>query len=156
MLNFEYTKPGNNFDSSKIRGVAAKLFTVKDGQFCQGLTTAAGGKLYNVIVDDSDTGKILLDRGRLTRRTTFIPLDKINPRVLQERTISAAMRVSGKDNVWWAKDLVEYDSRLDAAMNFLLDSTLICRDLEPRARCVLAADPQAGKSAATPSENLLE
>ena len=37
--------------SLKVRGVAAKLFSVRDQMFCQGLTAAGGGKLYNVVID---------------------------------------------------------------------------------------------------------
>lgn len=129
-LNFQYTDPEKNFDRSKVRGVAAKLFSVKDQEFCQGLTIAAGGKLYNIVVDNEKVGKALLDRGRLQKSHTFIPLNKIAPTILQQRKIVAAKRVGGKDNVWWAKDLIEYQNDLDGAINHLFGSVLICRDLE--------------------------
>ncbi len=41
---------------------------------------AAGGKLYNVIVDTEQTGKLLLKGGRLRQRVTIIPLNKIDAR----------------------------------------------------------------------------
>ena len=34
--------------------MAAKLFTVREGMFCQALNTAAGGKLYNVVIDTEE------------------------------------------------------------------------------------------------------
>ena len=44
-LNFQYTDPERNFDRSKVVGVAARLFTVKDPRFCVALDTIAGGKV---------------------------------------------------------------------------------------------------------------
>jgi structural maintenance of chromosome 2 len=41
------------------------------------LEVAAGGKLYQVVVDSHVTGKALLQRGRLQSRTTFVPLDQV-------------------------------------------------------------------------------
>jgi hypothetical protein len=43
----------------KVRGVAAKLFTVRDGMFCQALNTAAGGKLYNVVIDTEEVSNVI-------------------------------------------------------------------------------------------------
>jgi hypothetical protein len=44
-LDFQYADPEPNFDRSKVLGVAAKLFTVKDHSFCVALDTVAGGKV---------------------------------------------------------------------------------------------------------------
>lgn len=42
------------------------------------LEICAGGKLYNVVVEDDKVGKQLLENGRLKKRVTIIPLNKIN------------------------------------------------------------------------------
>lgn len=42
------------------------------------LEICAGGKLYNVVVDDERVGSQLLEKGRLRKRVTIIPLNKIN------------------------------------------------------------------------------
>ena len=42
------------------------------------LEIAAGGKLYNVVVQDERVGKDLLQNGKLKKRVTIIPLNKIN------------------------------------------------------------------------------
>ena len=42
------------------------------------LEVAAGGKLYNVVVENEIVGKDLLQNGRLKKRVTIIPLNKIN------------------------------------------------------------------------------
>jgi len=54
--------------------------------------TAAGGRLLNVIVDDEQVGKALLEKGQLGRRWTMIPLSQIStaasiPSVLQKRAV---------------------------------------------------------------------
>jgi structural maintenance of chromosome 2 len=42
------------------------------------LEICAGGKLYNVVVEDEKVGSALLDKGKLRRRVTLIPLNKIS------------------------------------------------------------------------------
>jgi structural maintenance of chromosome 2 len=41
-LDFQYRDPEPNFDRSEVRGVAAKLFTVKDSKFIKALETVGG------------------------------------------------------------------------------------------------------------------
>jgi len=129
-LAFQYSDPYPNFDRRQVHGVAAKLFTVVDQNFCQALTTAAGGKLYNVVLETEEIGKSLLKNGRLQKSTTFIPLNKIKPYLLNQRVIAAAKRIGGKDNVWWAAELVRCDRHFEPAVNFLFGPSLICRDLD--------------------------
>jgi len=129
-LNFQYKDPERNFDRRKVKGVAAKLFRVKDERFCTGLETAAGGKLYNVVVDTEQVGKLILERGQLVRRATLIPLNKVQAYRLDQRTLEAARKVGGKDNVWAAMDLVEYDQVVEPAICHLFGNALICRDLD--------------------------
>lgn len=38
---------------------------------------AAGGKLYQVVVNSEETAKALLDHGQLRNRVTIIPLNKV-------------------------------------------------------------------------------
>ena len=42
------------------------------------LEISAGGRLYNVVVQDEKIGKELLQNGKLKKRVTIIPLNKIN------------------------------------------------------------------------------
>jgi structural maintenance of chromosome 2 len=46
---------------------------------------AAGGKLYNIVVDSESTGKMLLQNGELRRRVTIIPLNKIQANLVPQR-----------------------------------------------------------------------
>ena len=69
------------------------MFSVRDERFCQAVETAAGGKLYNVVIDTEQVGKELLKGGNLQRRCTFIPLNKISARLMDQNTIRAAKQV---------------------------------------------------------------
>lgn len=59
--------------------------------FC--LQVAAGGKLFNIVVDTENTGKQLLQNGELRRRVTIIPLNKIQGHSVSSRVQNAAVRL---------------------------------------------------------------
>lgn len=42
------------------------------------LEICAGGKLYNIVVADDQTGSNLIEKGRLTKRITAIPMNRIS------------------------------------------------------------------------------
>ncbi len=79
-LGFKYSDPVRGFDRSKVKGLVAKLIEVKDSKHATALEVVAGGKLFQVVVDEAITGKALLERGNLQKHVTIIPLDKINTR----------------------------------------------------------------------------
>ena len=54
---------------------------------------AAGGKLYNVVVDSEQTGKLLLEKGGLRRRITIIPLNKIEGSSIPQRVQETASKL---------------------------------------------------------------
>lgn len=67
-----------------------------DRTFCYFIISfqvAAGGKLFNVVVDTENTGKQLLQNGGLRRRVTIIPLNKIQSHPVPPRVQSAAARL---------------------------------------------------------------
>ena len=47
-------------------------------------------QLYNVIVDTEVTGKKILQKGELKRRYTFIPLNKISARSIDNQIVRRA------------------------------------------------------------------
>lgn len=79
-LNFDYSDPTPNFDRRKVRGLAASLITLEEKHYDKStaLETAAGGKLYQVVVEDEKVGKDLLTNGKLKKKVTLIPLTKIS------------------------------------------------------------------------------
>lgn len=78
--DFTYSDPVPNFDRSKVKGLVANLIDLDAGNFksSTALEICAGGKLYNVVVEDEKVGSQLLERGKLRKRVTIIPLNKIN------------------------------------------------------------------------------
>ena len=75
-MDFQYRDPERGFDRSAVKGVVAKLVRVKDSADATALEVAAGGKLYQVIVDTEATAKALLSKGQLRNRVTIVPLNK--------------------------------------------------------------------------------
>ena len=79
-LDFNYSSPYPNFDRSKVKGPVASLISLDPNDYDKStaLEITAGGKLYNVVVQDEKVGKDLLQNGKLKKRVTIIPLNKIN------------------------------------------------------------------------------
>ncbi|XP_057988646.1 structural maintenance of chromosomes protein 2-1 isoform X2 [Hevea brasiliensis] len=129
-VQFTYRDPVKNFDRSKVKGVVAKLIKVKDSSTMTGLEVTAGGKLFNVVVDTENTGKLLLQKGDLRRRVTIIPLNKIQSHTVPQRVQQAAIRLVGKGNAELALSLVGYDEDLSSAMEYVFGSTFVCKTID--------------------------
>ncbi|XP_033509727.1 structural maintenance of chromosomes protein 2-1-like isoform X2 [Nicotiana tomentosiformis] len=108
-IDFTYSDPVKNFNRSKV---------------------AAGGKLFNIVVDTEDTGKQLLQKGGLRKRVTIIPLNKIQTHPVQPRYQNAATRLVGKGNAEVAISLVGYDEELKTAMEYVFGSTFVCKTID--------------------------
>lgn len=76
---FEYSDPSPGFDRSSVKGIVAELIDLEEESMdCSvALEVCAGSKLYNVVVDTETIGSQLLEKGKLKRRVTIIPLNKI-------------------------------------------------------------------------------
>ena len=79
-LDFSYSDPYPNFDRSKVKGLVANLINLEKNMYhnSTALEICAGGRLFNVVVEDEKVGSALLDKGKLRKRVTIIPLNKIN------------------------------------------------------------------------------
>ncbi|CAA7392949.1 unnamed protein product [Spirodela intermedia] len=129
-VEFTYRDPVKNFDRSKVKGVVAKLIKVKDSSTMIALEVAAGGKLFNVVVDTENTGKQLLQNGDLRRRVTIIPLNKIQSHIIPHRVQQAADRLVGDGNAMVAISLVGYDEEIKSAMAYVFGSSFVCRSTD--------------------------
>lgn len=78
-IDFNYSDPAQGFDRSRVKGLVAQLFALDKSHTRAGtaLEICAGGRLYNVVVDTAETGTQLLQNGKLRKRVTIIPLNKI-------------------------------------------------------------------------------
>ncbi|KAK6353242.1 Structural maintenance of chromosomes protein 2 [Orbilia brochopaga] len=134
-IEFTYSDPVANFDRSKVKGLVAQLFSLSQDKYEAGtaLEICAGGRLYNVVVDSEVTGAQLLEKGRLRKRVTIIPLNKINAmRAAHEKVESAHKLAPGK--VHLALSLIGYSEEVSRAMEYVFGSTLVCANAETAQR----------------------
>lgn len=130
LLNFDYSSPSRDFDRKKVKGLLIRLVSVKDPKQATALEIAAGGKLYNVVVDSEQTGKDLLAKGNLKKRVTIIPLNKIARTTIAADVIAKAEALVGKENVNTAISLVGFEDDVHAAMQYVFGGTFICKDMK--------------------------
>lgn len=140
-LNFDYTSPSPNFDRRKVRGLAASLIGLEEKHYDKStaLEIAAGGKLYQVVVEDEKVGSDLLKHGQLKKRVTLIPLNKISTHRLSTRQLDAAQRLApGK--VHQALSLVSYKDEVANAIAYVFSDNLICADAESAKQVTFSRD----------------
>ncbi|OLY82735.1 Structural maintenance of chromosomes protein 2 [Smittium mucronatum] len=126
-LNLVFDDPEPNFDRHKVKGAVAQLVRLDKSSLyaAQALEVCAGGRLYNVVVDNDSTGAKLLEKGRLRKRVTIIPLNKISGYKPSINSIKAAKDLApGKVDL--ALTFVGYDKEVESAMVYVFGSTLIC------------------------------
>lgn len=134
-IDFNYADPAPNFDRSKVKGLVAQLFTLDKDNVEAGtaLEICAGGRLYNVVVDSEVTGTQLLQKGKLRKRVTIIPLNKIAAFKASAQAIATAQSLApGKVDL--ALSLVGYDEEVAAAMEYVFGNTLVCADADTAKR----------------------
>ena len=76
---------------------------------------AAGLRLSNVVVDNTNVAKDFFSSGSLRQRVTFMPLNQISYKRLERSKINHIMQVTS-NKARLALDLIEYDPRVEAAM----------------------------------------
>lgn len=134
-IDFNYADPHPNFDRSKVKGLVAQLFILDKEKVsaATALEICAGGRLYNVVVDAAETGTQLLQKGKLRKRVTIIPLNKIASFRASVEKIGAAQSIApGKVDL--ALSLIGYDEEITAAMNYVFGNTLVCHDADTAKR----------------------
>ncbi|KAL6776822.1 SMC2 [Auxenochlorella protothecoides x Auxenochlorella symbiontica] len=141
-VDFRYTPPDPRFDAARVRGVVAGLVRVSDPGDATALEVAAGGKLYQVVVDGEATAKALLARGQLRQRVTIIPLDRVAGRALPEAVVEAARREVGAAAAP-ALELVGYDADLSAAMRYVFGNAFVCKDVGAAKKLAFGRDTRA-------------
>ncbi|KAI0171884.1 hypothetical protein GGR52DRAFT_446004 [Hypoxylon sp. FL1284] len=134
-IDFNYANPTPNFDRSKVKGLVAQLFTLDKEHTRAGtaLEICAGGRLYQVVVDTQVTATQLLQGGKLRKRVTIIPLNKILVFKASAQAIATAQKIApGKVDL--ALSLIGYDDEVSAAMESIFANTLVCEDSETAKR----------------------
>uniref|UniRef100_A0A1I8IKR6 Structural maintenance of chromosomes protein n=1 Tax=Macrostomum lignano TaxID=282301 RepID=A0A1I8IKR6_9PLAT len=129
-LGFDYTDPEPRFDRRRVLGPVCQLLEAVDEKFAVALEVTAGAKLFNVVVDTEATAKLLLQRGQLRQKTTFIPLNKISARCLPKHQADLAVQVAGQGRAYPALDLVRRDKSVEAAAQFVFGASFVVQDDE--------------------------
>ncbi len=126
-LAFNYTDPVRGFDRSKVKGLVAKLIQVKKEDYATALEVVAGGKLYQVVVDEAIVGKAIIERGNLARRVTIIPLDKIKSRNITNSAVERSNEIANSMNATAtpAIELIGFDEEVRAAMEHVFGSAIV-------------------------------
>lgn len=127
-LAFEYKDPEPRFNRSRVLGLVANLFAMKDASVSTALEVVAGGKLTQVVVDNEQTGKLLLQNGQLKRRVTILPLNKLSARVIAEDKIARARQIaqSMRGTAELALDLVRFEPSVRKAMEYVFGGAIVC------------------------------
>lgn len=128
-LSFEYTNPEKGFNREvRVKGFIANLFSLKDSQYAVGLEVIAGGKLREVVVDNEQTGKLLLEKGNLKKRVTILPLNKLSSSVVSADKIQKAkdIAVSMKGSAFSPLELISFSPEMRKAMDYAFGNSILC------------------------------
>lgn len=129
-FDFHYSDPTQNWDKKRVKGLVANLIRVKDQKYSRALSSMIVGSWKNVVTDNDETGKLLLEQGKLANRVTIIPLNKISNQTIDRQIVNIAQKLVGKENAIPALDLIEYDKEVEPAMKYLFGNAFICKDME--------------------------
>ncbi|KAL4152597.1 hypothetical protein PRNP1_009525 [Phytophthora ramorum] len=131
-LDFKYTDPYRNFQRDSVKGVLANLLETKEEWSALALEIAAGGKLYQIVVDNEKTAKDILKFGRLMNRVTIVPLNRISRKTVDHRKMDKARQVARQQGgkVWEAMELIHFKPDLLPAMEYAFGSSIICETSE--------------------------
>jgi chromosome segregation protein len=114
-------------DDKAVHGVVAQLIQVS-AQLETAIDMALGGALQDIVTDNDETAKRIIDHLRQNKlgRATFLPISAMRPRTLsaQEHKLLAMPGCLGV-----ACELITYDPAYRGIMENLLGRTVIARDL---------------------------
>ena len=117
-------------DRGMLRGVlgtVAELAEV-DKKYEDALTVAAGMRMQSVVVEDDEAAAQCIGYLKKTKigRATFLPLNKMRK---GRPGGKALMAVRNDDAVGFARDLVKYDDRYEAAFWYAFGDTVVVKNL---------------------------
>lgn len=127
-LAFEYNDPEKGFNRNRVKGLVAKLITVTDKRACTALEIAAAGKLYQVVVDNEQTSKLLIEKGNLQKRVTIVPLTKISANVVDANKMQQAKQIARQNGgtAQLGLELVGYDEEVRRAIEYTFGNFIVC------------------------------
>lgn len=124
-----YRDPEPNFERLKIKGKIIRLFSIENERYATALEQVAGGKLFNIVVDNERTASLLLSRKCFDYWVVMIPNNKITNKSISNDVRRAIEDIAGND-ARLALDLIKFDEEYTPAMQFVFGSTYICTNSE--------------------------
>ena len=128
-LEINFRDPEPNFDRSKVSGRIIRNIQLKNPKYAKAIEQVAGGKLYNIIVDNENTSSILLNRKCFDYGVVLIPLTKINPKIISIEK-KKLIENSVNNEAHLALDLIEFNPEFQKAMEFVFGNTFVCNTSE--------------------------
>lgn len=109
-----------------VLGTVSELIKVPE-KLQVAIEVAAGRHLNDIVVDNEDVASYCIDYLKQERigRATFLPLNKIKPRIFKETRLISRSGVLGV-----ASKLIRYDTKYMRAIEFVLGDTLIVDNME--------------------------
>lgn len=111
-------------DIKGVHGTVGDLIEIKDQKFDIAIETAIGGRLDNIIVENYESAQKCINYLKTNRlgRASFIPLDRITPRPVNYYEDDGVIDL--------AIDLIDFDPKFRDALEYVLGSTLVVKDLD--------------------------
>lgn len=106
----------------KIVGVLADLVSIDD-KYMTALEVALGSQLQNIVVNDENDGKFLIEYIKKNRigRITFLPINKIKG---YKSSVNHPKAIDTLNN------LVNYDNRIEGIIDYYLSKTILVKDMD--------------------------
>lgn len=110
-----------------VHGLVAELGEVEE-KFRMALEVAAGSYLSALVVQDEQVARLGIEFLRTNRLgvATFLPLNKIKPRIIDS---DAASIMSLPGVIGLAADIIKYDNKFTNIFSFVFGQTIIVEDL---------------------------
>ncbi|MDO5707687.1 MAG: chromosome segregation protein SMC [Andreesenia angusta] len=111
-----------------VLGVVAELIRT-DKKYEKAVEVALGGSIQNIVTEDTRYARDYINYLKKNRlgRITFLPLDNIKPRYLNN---SEKNILNEKGIIGTASNIIEYDNRFDNIFNYLLGRVIIVDDID--------------------------
>ena len=123
----------------KVKGRIIRRFTLENEKYAKAIEMTAGGKMFQVIVDNADTATLLLARRCFDFGVVMIPLNKIQPKLIPKEKLEKIYKISNGD-AKLAVDVIKFDEELRPAMEFVFGSTIICSTTEIATKLAYSKD----------------
>lgn len=115
-------------DRTKVYGVVAKLIRMKNGEYSIAAESAASGMLYNIVVEDQETVKKIIQKGVLPRRSTILPLDNIRYRDIEKAKLERAKKIDPTAHS--LIDDLEYDRKFEPAIKYAFGQIIYVESID--------------------------